>query len=85
MYTLGLKTSDFSPEFKQFKHILPPAFTGFENREPLVGRVRNLPMVEVLNLRAKIPPFAPITIMRTGERTDRTWQTRNNFRDFKQM
>ncbi len=50
----GLKTGDFCPEFEQFKHVLSPEFTGFENREPLLGRVLNRPIVEVLNIHAKL-------------------------------
>ena len=50
----GLKAGNFCPEFEQFKHVLSPEFTGFENREPLLGRVLNHPIVEVLNIHAKL-------------------------------
>jgi hypothetical protein len=66
----GLKIDYFCPEFEQFKHVLFPELTDFENREPLLKRVFERPMVELLNIHAKLltieakkcSTFAQITI-----------------------
>jgi hypothetical protein len=63
---------------RAFRAFSAREFTPVENREPLQRRFLNRPIVELLTLRAKIPPFTPKPVQHSSKLPDPSHKENEN-------